>query len=356
MSGSTAKRAVLVVAALCGSSAVASAQAPPSAPLQPTGTPGYRVGSRAVLGGEGGWDYLTPDTAAHRLYITRGTHVQVVSLDSNKLVGDIPNTEGVHGVAIAPALGHGYTSNGRANSVTVFDLRTLAVVKTISGTGRNPDAIIFEPVTRRVFTLNGGTGDATAIDAATDSIVGTVPLFGKPEFAAADGRGHVFVNNEDSSTINEFDARTLRVVHTWSIKPCDGPSGLAMDVRNRRLFSVCGNGMMAVVDANSGRVITTLPIGQGADGVKFDPRTMNAFSSNGEGTMTVVHEDAPDRYTVRGNVTTQRGARTLALDERTGRVYTVTAEYGPAPAPTAERPRPRPAMVPGTFTVLVIEP
>jgi len=213
-----------------------------------------------------------------------GTHVQVVSLDSLKLVGDIPNTDGVHGVALVPSLGRGYTSNGRANAVTVF------------------------------------------------------------------------VNNEDSSTINEFDARTLRVLHTWSIAPCEGPSGLAMDVRNRRLFSVCGNGMMAVVDANSGRLITTLPIGQGSDGVKFDPRTMNAFSANGEGTMTVVHEDAPDRFSVRGNVTTQRGARTLTLDERTGKVYTVSAEYGPTPAPTAERPRPRPPMVPGTFTLLAIEP
>jgi YVTN family beta-propeller protein len=351
--GATAKVAGLVIAALCGMSAVAAAQA---APAPPAGNPGYRVASRAVLGGDGGWDYLTPDTAAHRLYLTRGTHVQVVDLDSLTLVGDIPNTEGVHGVALVPALGRGYTSNGRANSVTVFDLRTLAVIKTITGTGRNPDAIMFEPVTRRIFTMNGGTGDATAIDVATDSVVGTVALFGKPEFAVADGRGRVFVNNEDSSTINEFDARTLRVLHTWSIKPCDGPSGLAMDVRNRRLFAVCGNGMMAVVDANSGRLVTTLPIGQGSDGVKFDPRTMNAFSSNGEGTMTVVHEDAPDRYTVRGTVATQRGARTLALDERTGKVYTVTAEYGPLPAPTAERPRPRPPMVPGSFTLLVVEP
>jgi DNA-binding beta-propeller fold protein YncE len=347
------KVAALVVAAVCGTSGIAAAQA---TPVQPTGNPGYRVGGRTVLGGDGGWDYLTPDTAAHRLYITRGTHVQVVSLDSLKLLGDIPNTEGVHGVALVPSLGRGYTSNGRANAVTVFDLRTLAAIKTIGGTGRNPDAIIFEPVTRRVFTMNGGSGDATAIDVATDSIVGTIPLFGKPEFAVADGTGNVFVNNEDSSTINELDARTLRVLHTWSIAPCEGPSGLAMDVRNRRLFSVCGNGMMAVVDANSGRLITTLPIGQGSDGVKFDPRTMNAFSSNGEGTMTVVHEDAPDRFTVRGNVTTQRGARTLGLDERTGKVYTVSAEYGPTPAPTAERPRPRPPMVPGTFTLLVVEP
>lgn len=337
----------LGLAALAGTGVPASAQAP--------GAGGYHVASRTVLGGDGGWDYLTPDTAAHRLYLSRGTHVMVVDLDSLKVVGDIPNTEGVHGVALVPDLGRGYTSNGRANSVTVFDLRTLATLKTITGVGRNPDAIIFEPASRRILTMNGGTGDVSAIDVATDSVVGTVAVGGKPEFAVADGTGHVFVNNEDSSTVVEFDARAMRVLHTWSMKPCDGPSGLAMDLRTRRLFAVCGNQKMMVVDANSGRVVADLPIGQGADGVKFDPRTRDAISSNGDGTMTVVHEDSPSRFTVVANLPTQRGARTLALDERTGKVYTVTAEYGPAPAPTPERPRPRPTMVPGTFTLLVIE-
>ncbi len=337
----------LTLAVLAAANAPAAAQAPRAS--------GYRVANRVVLGGDGGWDYLTPDTAAHRLYLSRGTHVMVVDLDSLKVVGDIPNTDGVHGVALVPDLGRGYTSNGRANSVTVFDLRTLATLKTITGVGQNPDAIIFEPVTRRILTMNGRTGDVSAIDVATDSVVGAVAIGGKPEFAVADGTGRVFVNNEDSSTVVEFDARTLRVLHTWSIAPCEGPSGLAMDVRTRRLFSVCGNAKMAVLDANSGRVVAMLPIGQGCDGVKFDPRTRNAFASNGEGSMTVVHEDSPSRFTVAATVPTQRGARTLALDERTGKVYTVTAEYGPTPAPTAERPRPRPAMVPGSFTLLVIE-
>lgn len=338
--------AMLGLAVLAGASRSAFAQAP--------GAAGYHVANRAVLGGEGGWDYLTPDTIAHRLYLTRGTHVMVVDLDSLKLVGDIPHTDGVHGVALVPDLGRGYTSNGRAGTVTVFDLRTLAALKTVGGVGRNPDAIIFEPVTRRVLTMNGGTGDVSAIDVATDSVVGSVGVGGKPEFAVADGTGHVFVNNEDSSTVVELDARTLRVLHTWSIAPCEGPSGLAMDLRSRRLFSVCGNGRMAVLDANSGRLVATLPIGQGCDGVKFDPRTRNAFAANGEGTITVVHEDSPSRFTVAQTVRTQRGARTLALDERTGKVYTVTAEYGPAPAPTPERPRPRPTMVPGTFTLLEV--
>jgi YVTN family beta-propeller protein len=345
-------RLTLLAAAL-GLTALAAAPQPAAAQAPSAG--GYHVANRAVLGGDGGWDYLTPDTAAHRLYLSRGTHVMVVDLDSLKVVGDIPNTEGVHGVAIVPDLGRGYTSNGRANTVTVFDLRTLATLKTIGGTGRNPDAIIFEPVSRRILTMNGGTGDVSAIDVATDSVVGTVAVGGKPEFAVADGTGHVFVNNEDSSTVVEFDARTLTVLHTWSMKPCDGPSGLAMDLRTRRLFAVCGNQKMMVVDANTGRVVADLPIGQGADGVKFDPRTRTAFSSNGDGTMTIVHEDSPSRFTVVGNVPTQRGARTLALDERTGKVYTVTADFGPAPAPTPERPRPRPTMVPGTFTLLVVE-
>ncbi len=342
-------------AAALAFAALASAASPLAAQRPPAAGGAYHVSGRTVLGGDGGWDYLTPDTAAHRLYVTRGTHVMVVDLDSLKAVGDIPNTEGVHGVALVPDLARGYTSNGRAGTVTVFDLRTLATLRTIAGVGRNPDAIIFEPVTRRILTMNGGTGDVSAIDVATDSVVGSVAVGGKPEFAVADGRGHVFVNNEDSSTVVELDARALRVLHTWSIAPCEGPSGLAMDLRTRRLFSVCGNGKMAVLDADDGRVVAMLPIGQGADGVKFDPRAGNAISSNGEGTLTVVHEDAPGRFRVAETVTTQRGARTLALDERTGTVYTVTAEFGPAPAPTADRPRPRPPMLPGTFTLLVVE-
>ena len=343
------------LAVALGLTAYAGAARPAAAQAPVTGTGGYHVSRRAVLGGEGGWDYLTPDPAAHRLYLSRGTHVMVVNTDSLSVAGDIPNTEGVHGIALVPDLFRGYTSNGRAGTVTVFDTRTLATLKVISGVGRNPDAIIFEPVSRRILTMNGGTGNVSAIDVATDSVVGSVAVGGKPEFAVADGTGHVFVNNEDSSTVVEFDARTLTVLHTWSMALCDGPSGLAMDLRARRLFAVCGNQKMMVVDANSGRVVADLPIGQGADGVKFDPNARNAYSSNGDGTMTVVHEDSPDRFTVVGTVPTQRGARTLALDETTGRVYTVTADFGPAPAPTPERPRPRPAMLPGTFTLLVIE-
>jgi DNA-binding beta-propeller fold protein YncE len=237
----------------------------------------------------------------------------------------------------------------------VFDLGSLAVTGRVHVPARNPDAILYEPVTRRVFTFDGGSANATAIDAATDSVLGTIPLDGKPEFSVADGTGTVFVNNEDKGEIKRIDARTLRVTATWPMPGCEEPSGLAMDREHRRLFSVCGNGHMEVVDADAGRVLATLPIGRGVDGVAFDPGTQLAFSSNGEGTMTVVHEESPQKFVVAATVPTRRGARTVALDPRTHRVYTVTAAFGTAPAPTAEQPHPRPPMVPGTFVVLVLE-
>jgi DNA-binding beta-propeller fold protein YncE len=313
------------------------------------------VARRVTIGGEGGWDYLVVDTVAHRLYLSRGSHVQVLDTDRDSIVGDIPNTPGVHGVAIARDLGRGFTSNGRDSTVTVFDLKTLAPLSTVKVTGRNPDAILYEPATRRVFTFNGGSADATALDAATGTVVGTIPLGGKPEFAVAQGDGRVFVNIEDRSEIVAFDARTLAVQARWPLAPCEEPTGLAIDRAHGRIFAGCSNERMAVVDTKSGRVVATPPIGAGVDGTAFDPATQLAFASNGEGTLTVVHEDAPDRYTVVGTVPTQRGARTLALDERTHRVYTVTAQFGPPPAATPDRPHPRPAPVPGTFTVLEVE-
>ncbi|MEJ7811428.1 MAG: YncE family protein [Gemmatimonadaceae bacterium] len=315
----------------------------------------YHVAKQIAAGGEGGWDYLAVDTAAHRVYVSHATHVVVLDADRDSVVGDIPNTPGVHGIALAPALGRGWTSNGRDSSVTVFDLKTLATKSTIKVTGRNPDAILYEPVTRRVFTFNGGSASATAIDAATDSVLGTIPLGGKPEFARADGEGSVFVNIEDTGELVKFDARTLAVRARWPLAPCEEPTGLAFDRAHARLFAVCSNKLMAVVDTRTGRLVKTLPIGEGSDGAAFDPATQLAFSSNGEGTLTVVHEDAPDRFTVVGTVPTQRGARTIVLDERTHRLYTATARYGEAPAPTADRPRPRPPMIPGSFTILVLE-
>ena len=317
---------------------------------------GYHVARRITLGGEGGWDYLTVDTGAHRLYVSRGTRVIVLSTDNEGVIGEIPNTPGVHGIAIAPDLGRGFTSNGRDSSVTVFDLKTLAVLQRIKIPARNPDAIMYEPLSKRVFTFNGGSATATAIDAATGAVLGIVPLSGKPEFAVHDGNGKVFVNIEDRSEIMAFDARTLAIQAHWPLAPCQEPSGLAIDRAHGVLLSGCDNKLMAVVTIATGRVAASLPIGDGVDATAFDPGTQTAFSSNGEGTLTVLKSTVSGSFSVAETIPTQRSARTMALDERTHWVYTVAAEFGPAPAPTAENPRPRPPMVPGSFVILVLEP
>lgn len=314
---------------------------------------GYHVAKKVVLGGEGGWDYLTVDSDARRVYISRGTHVMVVDADSGAVLGDIPNTNGVHGIAIAPGLGRGFTSNGRDGTVTIFDLKTLKALGSAQ-VGKNPDAIIFDPASQRVFAFNGSSKDATAIDAKTGSVAGTIPLGGKPEFAVSDEKGHVFVNIEDKSEIIQFDSAKLTVENHWSIAPGEEPSGLAMDRKHRRLFSVCSNKLMVVVNADNGKVVSTLPIGSGSDAAGFDPGTLFAFSSNGEGTLTVVHEDSAEKFSMVDNIPTQARARTMTLDPKTHQIYLVTAEFGPAPAPTAQQPRPRAPMVPGTFTLLIM--
>ncbi len=327
---------------------------PPSRMLSHAQTaPGYHVAKQFKLGGEGGWDYLTVDTKARRVYISRSTHVMVVDADTGAIVGDIPNTTGVHGIALVPDLNKGFTSNGRDNAVTVFDLKTLKAIKQIP-VGKNPDAIIYDPASKRVFTMNGGSNDTTAIDPQAETVAGTIPLGGRPEFAVSDEKGRVFINIEDKSEIVAVDARKLSVTARWSLAPGEEPSGLAIDRAHRRLFSVCSNKLMVVVNADDGKIVTTLPIGSGVDAAGFDPETNLAFSSNGDGTLTVVHEDAPGKFSIVGNAATQRGARTMALDAKTHQVYVVSAEFGPPPPATPERPRPRPSIVPGTFTLLVL--
>jgi DNA-binding beta-propeller fold protein YncE len=274
---------------------------------------------------------------------------------TGRVVGEIPDTPGVHGVALAPQLHRGFTSNGRDSTVTIFDLKTLALLGRIKLEARNPDAIEYDPVSKRVFAFNGGSDNASVIDAGAGTIVGSVSLDGKPEFAAADGRGAMYVNLEDSSAVLSFDTRTLRVLHRWPLAPGEEPSGLAMDREHRRLFAGCSNKKLIVLDADNGRVVSVLPIGERVDGVAYDPSRHLVLSSNGEGTLTVIHEDGPDRYTVLENAPTQAGARTLALDESTGKVYLPTAEFGPPPPPTADRPHPRGAVVPGTFVVLEVK-
>jgi len=317
------------------------------------GSSGYHVAKKTVLGGDGGWDYLTVDAKARRIYISRGTHVMVVDADSAAVVGDIPGTNGVHGIAIASDMDKGFISDGRDGNVTIFDTKTLKVLGTTPA-GKNPDAIIYDQASKRVFAFNGSSKDATAIDAKTGTVAGTIPLGGKPEFAAADEKGHVFVNIEDTSEIVQFDSNKLTVENRWKIAPGEEPSGLAMDRKHRRLFSVCSNKLMVVVNADTGKVVTTLPIGAGTDAAGFDPETGYAFSSNGEGTLTVVHEDSADKFSVVDTVPTQVRARTMALDTKTHQVFLVTAQFGARPAATAQQPRPRAPMVPGSFTLLTM--
>jgi len=309
---------------------------------------------RWALGGEGGWDYLTLDRAGARLFISRGTRVDVVDTASGKLLGSIPDTNGVHGIALAEDLKRGYTSNGKGDSVTEFDLDTLKVIKEAPVPGHNPDAILYEPTGKHVFTFNGRSKDVTILDAMTLNVVGRLPVPDKPEFAVDDGAGRIFVNIEsDPGQIVVIDGKKLAVIDTWALPGCSSPSGLAIDQAKRRLFSVCDGSVMAVTDAATGKQVTKVKIGEGPDAAAFDPERGMVFSSNGEGTLTVIKASA-DRYVPVASVPTMRGARTMALDPKHGRIYLVSAEFDPAPAPTAENPHPRPVPKPGTFTVLVV--
>ena len=316
--------------------------------------PGYHVAKTYKLGGEGGWDYLIADGNANRLYISRGTHVIALDVDSGKTVGDIPDTQGVHGIALAPELGRGFTSNGREGTVTIFDIQTLKPIGEKVKVGDNPDAILYDPATKRVFTFNGRSQDSTAIDAASGKVLGTIKLDGKPEFAASDAKGTVFVNIEDKSELTVIDPNKLEVKTKWPLAPCTEPSGLAIDRKHRRLFAGCDNKMMAVVDADSGKVLATPAIGEGVDATAYDDDAGLAFASCGEGVLTVVKQESPDKYSVAENVKTQRGARTMALNSKTHDVYTVTANFGPRPAATADNPHPRPPILPDSFVVLVV--
>ena len=333
-----------------------------AAPLiaAPAPAPAYHLARKIALPGEGRWDYITVDSAAQRLYVSRSTHVNVVDLKTGTVVGDIPDTAGVHGIAIDPKSGHGFTSNGRSNTVTIFDLKTLAKVAEVA-VGTGPDCIIFDPATKRVFTFNGRSNDATAIDGATGKVIGTVVLPGRPEYAVADGKGMIYNNIEDKSEVAAIDAKTLKVENVWPIAPGDGPSGIAMDIKARRVFSVCGNQKMTVLDADTGKLVATLAVGNGPDASAFDPALGIAFSPNGEdGTLNVVRESGPNQFHVLATVLTQAGARTMALDPKTHHVYLMTATMQPAPpadpaAPTGGTP-PRRGVVPGSYVVLDFAP
>jgi DNA-binding beta-propeller fold protein YncE len=313
---------------------------------------GYHVIKTYKLGGEGGWDYLTLDNSAHRLYISRATRVLVIEPASGKLVGEISDTPGVHGIALVPALNKGFTSNGREGTVSAFDMKTLKTLTKVK-VGENPDAILYDPASKRVFTFNGRSHDSSVLDPEHGKLLGTIKLDGKPEFAVSDEKGGVFVNIEDKNEIESLDPSKLEVKARWPMAGCEKPSGLSMDRQHRRLFSGCDK-LMAIVDADGGKLVSTLPICDGVDATAYDPEAKLAFASCHDGKLTVIREETPDKFAVVENAATQQGARTLALDSKMHEVYTVTAKFGPTPAATADNPHPRPSMQPDSFVVLVL--
>jgi DNA-binding beta-propeller fold protein YncE len=325
-----------------------------SAFAQP-GEPAYRILKVYKLGGIDHWDYLTFDPASRRIFISRSTHVIVVDADSGKPVGDIPDTPGVHGIALAPDLGRGFTSNGKEDTVSIFDIESLKPIGKVK-VGSGPDAILYDPATKRVFAFNGKGQDATAIDAAKGEVVGTIPLGGRPEFGVSDERGKLFVNIEDKDELVAIDAKKMKVDSRWPLAPCQEPTGLSMDRKNHRLFSGCHDKLMAVVDADNGEVITTLPIGAGVDATAFDPERSLAFASCGDGSLTIVKEDSPSSFRVVQNAPTMQGARTMTLDPKTHDALLVRAQLGPPPDPHSlgEHAIRGPIVVPDTFVVLVV--
>jgi DNA-binding beta-propeller fold protein YncE len=319
------------------------------APLAFSAAPTYKVLSKIKIGGATRWDYVFVDSTNHKLYVSHTTQTEVVDTTTDKVVATIPNTAGVHGIAVALDLGKGFTSNGTSNDVTIFDLKTSKETGRVK-TGQNPDAIIYEPVTHRVLTMNGKSKDATIIDAKTgESITASLPLGGKPEFAQVDGKGHVYVNLEDKNEIIEINAKDATVTKHYSIAPCDGPSGLAIDPKKNFLFSVCDGKVMVVSDPAAGKVVATPTIGEGPDGVAFDDGY--AFSANGkDGTITMVGE-VGGKYVPVATITTQRGARTIGADQKAHKLYLPTAEYGPADAKTGGK---GPAAIPDSFEIIVV--
>ena len=328
--------------------------AAPRSSGQAAGPSGYKLEKRAALGGDGAWDYLEVDPGTHHVFITRGNHVMVVDPEQGKVIGDVPNTPFVHGIAISGDLKRGFTTNGTATAVTIFDTNTLEKVGEAK-TGKEPDAILYDPSSKRAFSMNR-EGTTTAIDATTGKVDGTVKLGGGPEFGVADGKGHIFINLEDKSAVVEIDSKALTLEHTWPLAPCEGPSGLAIDAAHNRLVVGCHNKMMAFVDSTNGKVVGTVPIGQGVDANRFDPGTGFAFASCGDGTLTIAHEDSPDKFTPVEVIKTEQGARTMAVDYETHAVYLVTAKFGPRAAGEGDGhadPRGGPKVLPGSFTLLV---
>jgi YVTN family beta-propeller protein len=321
--------------------------------LQAADSPGYHLLKEITIGGDGGWDYLTVDPAGHRLYVSHGNKVVVVDTEKNEVVGEVADTPGVHGIAIAPESGHGFSSNGREGKANMFDLKTLKVLSKVE-TGQNPDAIIYDPGQKEVYTFNGRSDSATVIDAKTGKVVATIPLGGKPEFAAADPKaGRVYCNLEDKNAIAVIDTKEHKLLNTWPIAPGEEASGMAIDVAHHRLFIGCHNKVMEMIDSGNGKVVGSVPIGSGVDANAFDPGTQLAFSSNGDGTVTIAHEDAPDKLTVVQTLATELRMRTMAVDTKTHRIYLASAKYEAQADQPAGATRQRPKMIPGSFKIVV---
>ncbi|CAN5358460.1 hypothetical protein BH10ACI1_BH10ACI1_01710 [soil metagenome] len=313
---------------------------------------GYHLLKKIEIGGEGGWDYLFADADGHRLYVSHSTKIVVVDTESATVIGEITNLKGVHGVAVVKKFGRGFISDGRDNSVVIFDLKTFKTLDTVK-VGKNPDCIMYDTTTKHIFAFNRGDSNVSAIDAASGKVVGTLELDGHPEFAQADGKGMIFVNIDNKSEVVAFDAKTLTIKNRWAIAPGEDNSGLAIDRKNHRLFIVCDNKKMVVMNYDNGKIVAELSIGEGTDAAAFDPNTNLVFSSNGECNMTIVREDSKDKYSVVETITTQRGARTMTIDTKTHKLYLATAQFGETPVPTKENPRPRPTIVPNSFVILV---
>jgi YVTN family beta-propeller protein len=311
----------------------------------------YKIANIFKVEGDGFWDYLSVDETGGKLFVSHSVVVQVLDIKTGKLITTIKDTKGVHGIAIANDLNKGFISNGRDSSVTIFNLTTFEIISKIQVTGQNPDAILYDPFTKQIFTFNGRSSNSTVIDANLNKVIATIPLDGKPEFAVTDQKGKIFVNIEDKSMINVINSKSLNVEQHWSIAPGEEPSGLAIDNQNHRLFSVCGNKLMVILDAETGKVINTLPIGDRCDGVAFDTEKKRAYSSNGEGTITVVQEENPNSFKVLETVKTQIGARTITIDTTTHHLYLSTAEFKSESASQNKRPE----IKPDSFVVLDVE-
>ena len=320
---------------------------------QETGSGGYKILQSVSLPGDGGYDFLSVDSDARRIYLSHNDSIQVVDADTFKLIGTVEKVAHPHGIAVRPDLNKGYASSGKPGSVVVFDLKTFHRLAEIT-TSEDCDVILNDPSTGKVLTFNGDSHNASVIDPATDKLVKTVQLPGAPEVAVSDGEGHLYDNLESESKVIKMNAKTMKILKVWPLVPGESPSGLSMDVKHGRLFSGCHNKNLVVMNAKNGKVVQTLPIGDHVDGTAFDPDSDNIFSSNGDGTLTVIHEDSPNKYTVLQNLQTEPGAKTLALDAKTGRIFLTVAKREKPPAPTKEEPKPRGKMVPGTFHLLVV--